>query len=87
MTSELFKQRKNKFLREMHHLQRLEEKGFHNLEIADRLIHGLIDLMQQGVRNQHPGASEKQINQILKEEIKATLELKKKWRKKKGVRI
>ena len=71
-----FEKRKEKYLQEVRHLEKLEKKGLHNLEIADRLIHGLRDLMQQGIRNQFPSASEKQINSILKEEIRTSLEFK-----------
>ncbi len=50
-----------KYQKEQDHIQKLLEKGFHPIEIADRLIHLVLQTMAEGYKNDHPHLTETEI--------------------------
>lgn len=67
MNSDLFSRRKEKFQKDEAHINYLFAKGLHPLEITDRLIHIMLDLMREGLKNDFPEADEKEISKKMRD--------------------
>jgi hypothetical protein len=67
LKSDLFIRRKEKFQRDEAHINYLLAKGLHPLEITDRLIHIMLDLMREGLKNDFPEANEKEISKKMRD--------------------
>lgn len=74
-----------KFKRELAHFTYLKEKGYNSLEIADKLIHGMLETLKWGVQSRYPDADAEEIRKKLMEIALRDLRLKKIARLKKNV--
>jgi hypothetical protein len=74
---DLLKTRKDKYRQEQRHIDYLLAKGLHPIEIADELIHIMLEIMTEGLRNQYPTATDDEILRILRQEIETYEQLKK----------
>lgn len=77
----------NKFLKEKEHIDRLISRGLHPIEIADRLIHNMLDLMREGYRNEFPNADDEEIFRKMQKQVNLYKKMKHKRRKKIDGRI
>jgi hypothetical protein len=73
---DLLKIRKEKYRQEQGHFEYLLAKGLHPIEIADDLIHIMLEIMTEGIRMQYPDASNDDILGILRQEIETYERLK-----------
>ncbi len=78
---DLLKIRKEKYRQDQIHFEYLLAKGLHPIEIADNLIHIMLEVMTEGIRNQYPTASNDEISRILRQEIEAYEQLKNRRKK------
>ncbi len=69
-----------KFEEEERHFQYLIAKGYTSANIADILIHNMLEIMKVGIKNQHPEFTEREILVHLREIINADKDLKKEFR-------
>lgn len=76
MQKSLLNQRKRKFQRDDAHFNYLLAKGIHPVEMADGLIHIMLDVMREGFRNQYPRASNEEIDSMMQEHFEAYNRLK-----------
>jgi len=74
---DLLKTRKEKYRQEQGHIDYLLAKGLHPIEIADELIHVMLEVMTEGLRNQYPTATDDEILRKLRHEIETHEQLKK----------
>ena len=58
-----------KFEDEERHFNFLVARGLSSVSIADQLIHYMLDVLETGVRNQHPEWTEEEIKHHLRELI------------------
>ncbi|MHA1650721.1 MAG: hypothetical protein ACTSYB_11050 [Candidatus Helarchaeota archaeon] len=82
MQNTLFNRRKKKFQREEEHFNYLLAKGIHPVEMADRLIHFMLDVMRTGFKNQYPNATDEEIDSMMREQFEVYDRLKRKYRSK-----
>ena len=76
MSTIKFKQKVEKFNRNNQHFDYLFAKGMHSIEIADHLIHILLDFMYEGFKNQYPNESKKKIELRMRDVIKNQIKIK-----------
>ena len=55
------KRRLDKFRRDQVHFKYLQNKGYNSLDIADRLIHNMLETLYIGVKVQYPEVSEQEL--------------------------
>ena len=67
MNSDLFSRRKEKFQKDETHINYLLAKGIHPLEITDRLIHIMLELMREGLKNDFPEVNEQEISKKMRD--------------------
>ena len=73
---DLLKTRKEKYRKDQEHFEYLLAKGLHPIEIADNLIHIMLEVMTEGLRNQYPTATDDEVRRVLQQEIDANEQLK-----------
>jgi len=62
----LFEKRKGKIKAQIAAATKILKQDVEPLEVADRFIHELFQLMKEGVSQRHPNFSEEQINQRIR---------------------
>ncbi len=60
---------RQKFLEEERHFEYLLKRGFNSLDIADHLIHIMLEISREGLKNQYPGASDADIRKLLRAQL------------------
>lgn len=56
-------EREAKFRRELEHFNYLKQKGYNSLDIADKLIHEMLETLKYGIKLRNPNANADQIRQ------------------------
>ncbi len=64
-----------KFGEEERHFEYLHARGLTSVEIADRLIHTMLEVLREGIKNQHPNATEAELRMLLKSQLRECEEL------------
>ena len=80
--SERLDRRIAKFRRDKEHFQYLINKGFHQLDIASRLIHNMLFSMRIGLENKYPDVSSDEIHEKMKKIMENDMKIKKLKRRK-----
>lgn len=82
MSLDRFKIKLEKYNKNNEHIDYLIAKGIHPIEIMDRMIHILLDLLYEGTKNRYPNESKNEIyirmrniarNQLKLEKLKIKL--------------
>ncbi len=60
-----------KFAEEQAHIQYLLQQGWHPLDIADQMMHHLLELLRESIFQQHPEWTEDQIIQEMRRRVKS----------------
>ena len=69
MSRDLFNLRREKFQREQAHVQRLLFRGLHPVEIADRLIHIMLEVLFEGFKLKYPHLDEQELKLKMREHV------------------
>ena len=79
------KERFAKFKRELDHFTYLKKKGYTSLEIADILIHEMLETLRIGIQMRYPNADDEEIKRKMMQIALQDLSLKKRARLKHNV--
>ncbi len=60
---------RQKFSEEEQHFEYLLKRGFNSIDIADHLVHIMLELSREGLKNQYPGASDEEIRKLLRAQL------------------
>ena len=74
--SNLFILRKKKIQDEIEASIRLLNKNIEPLEVGDKFIHNMFELMKDGISNRYPGLSEEEVNQKIRDTLSLTRKIK-----------
>ncbi len=78
------KRQRQKIDEEERHFRYLAARGYTSTQIADTLIHNLLEAMKVGIKNQHPDFTEEQILLKMRDIITEDKSLNKKFRGKRN---
>ncbi len=56
-----------KFQKDEEHVRSLFKRGLHSIEITDRLIHIMLDVMHEGLKSKFPNATKEELFKKMKE--------------------
>ena len=71
------KRRLDKFRQDQAHLEYLQKKGYNSLEIADQLIHNMLETLYISVKVRYPKASDQELKAKLREIALQDMKIKK----------
>ena len=60
---------RQRFLEEERHFEYLLKHGFNSVDIADRLIHIMLEISREGLKNQYPNASDVELRNLLRTQL------------------
>ncbi len=63
------RRQRQKFFEEEEHFEYLLKRGLNSIDIADQLIHIMLEVSREGFKNQYPTASDAEIRNLMRAQL------------------